>query len=90
MTFKEFDTMLFGATIIVCTDHNNLTYNTSVNDHILCQLNYVKCFGPTYIHISGDKTFLTNMFSCLHRLNDNNLLAAPSKQESYVSNFSFI
>jgi hypothetical protein len=57
MTFKEFDTMLLGAQILIHTDHKNLTYSTSINDRVLHQLNYIKQFGPAYIEIAGDDNF---------------------------------
>jgi hypothetical protein len=65
MTFKEFDTILIGAIIQIHTDHKNLTYSTSVNGGVLRQLNYIKQFGPKYLHILGEDNFLADMFSRL-------------------------
>jgi hypothetical protein len=91
MTFKEFDAMLLvGATILIHTDHKNLTYSTSISDRILHQLNYIECFGPTYIHIVGDDNFLSKMLSYLRLDNKTTPPDAPLKRESSVNNFYFI
>jgi hypothetical protein len=40
MTLKEYVTMmLLGAQIVIPTNHKNLTYKSSVNKRVLCQLN---------------------------------------------------
>lgn len=77
-TFKEFQSMLLGAQINIFTDHNNLTYSSSVNQRIVCQLNYIDKFAPKYHHIPGDKNFLANSFSHLP-IRDN--LDYPSEEE---------
>jgi hypothetical protein len=87
MVFKEFDTMLLGATIRIHTDHKNLTYTTSINDCVLRQLNYIEQFSPSFTHISGDNNFLADMFSRLPRLDDS-IPDTPSN--STVKNYSFI
>jgi hypothetical protein len=89
MVFKVFDTVLIGAVIRIHTGYKNWTYTTSVNDRVLQQLNYIKWFGPTYQHISADDNFLANIFSRLHRLDDETTLLL-NKRESTVENFSFI
>jgi hypothetical protein len=89
MTFKEFDTMLLGATNRIHTDHKNLTYTTSVNDRVLRQLNYIEQYGPSYTHITGEDNFLADMFSCLPRLDDS-IPDAPLNREKTVTNYSFI
>ena len=84
--------MLLGADIKVHTDHKNLTYTSSVNDHVLRQLNYIERFGPEYLHIAGDDNFLADMFSRLHRLDDKfiPLDSSPKKRENSIENFSFL
>jgi hypothetical protein len=92
MAFKEFNTMLLSATNCIHTNHKNLTYTTSVNDHVLGQLKYIEQFGPSYTHISGEDNFLADMFSHLPRLEDANIFIpdAPSKRENIIENVSFI
>jgi hypothetical protein len=34
------------------TNHKNLTFTTAVNDYVICQLNFMEWFHPTYHHIA--------------------------------------
>jgi hypothetical protein len=88
--FKTSDTMLSGTEITIHIDHKNLTYTSTVNDHALHQLNYVKRSGPKYQHITRDDNFLANMFSQLERLAEKySPPDTPLKRES-TNNFSFL
>jgi hypothetical protein len=58
LTFKEYATMLLGAQIIIHTDHKNLTYTSSVNKQVLCQLNCVEEFDPNICTLLETSTSL--------------------------------
>jgi hypothetical protein len=88
MTCKEYATLLLGDQIIIHTNHKNLTYTPSVNQHVLHQLNYVKRFGLKHVHISGDDNMFADMFSHIDRLLSQ--MVSPLKRESSVNNFSFL
>jgi hypothetical protein len=68
------------------TDHNNLTFTSAVNDHVIWQLNYIERFGPKYLHITGDDNFLANMFSHLSRLSNANVPVAPIQANKNTTN----
>ena len=76
--------MLLGAVLTVHTDHKNLTHRTDANQRVIRQLNYLEHFGPTYVHIAGDKNFLADMFSRLPRRDD-----IPQEKESSSSGSEF-
>jgi hypothetical protein len=91
MTCKEFEIMLLGADNIVYTDHKKLRFTTTVNERVIQQLNYIKCFGPKYMHIAGDNNFLANMFSRLAHLFNTDVPIIPlPKRESSVNGESLM
>jgi hypothetical protein len=90
MTWKEFETMLeLGPDNTIHTNHKNLTFMTAVNDCVIWQLNFVKQFSPTYVHIAGYDNFLADMYSQLSCLSDANIpVDLLPKRESTVENES--
>jgi hypothetical protein len=88
MTFKDFDAIILGAIIQVHTDHKNLTYTSSVNDHVLRQLNLIERFGPTYFHIKGKDNIISVCISHLHHQDNNSPLEILSKEATTVNHFS--
>jgi hypothetical protein len=95
MTFKEFETMLLGADITIHINHKNITFTTAFNNRVICQLNFVEGFNPTYLHIVGDDNFLADMFSRLSRLSNMDMPfeALPNRESPAsfpINNFSFL
>jgi hypothetical protein len=66
-------------------EEENLTFTTAVNDCIIQQLNYIKRFGPKYMHIAGDDNFLANMFSWLACLSDADVPIVPLPKRDSLS-----
>jgi hypothetical protein len=57
--------MVLGAQNTVHTDHKNLTYASTVNQRVICQLNYLKEHSPKYEHIPGKNNVIADSFSHL-------------------------
>jgi hypothetical protein len=71
--------MLLGAQIDIFTDNKNLTYaSTVVKQRVICQLNNLTDFLPTYHHIPGENNVFADTFSRLPHLED---IDYPSKEE---------
>ena len=62
-TLKEFKHILLGQKLIVHTDHNNLLYQKMLTDCIIqCRL-LIEEFGPTFVHIKGERNVIADALS---------------------------
>ena len=50
---KEFRSTLLGASITVCTDHKNMTFENLQTQRVIRWRNYVEEFGPKLEYIKG-------------------------------------
>ena len=57
-TLKEFKNILLGQKLIVRTDHKNLLYQKMSTDRIIQWRLLIEEFGPTFLHIKGEKMSL--------------------------------
>jgi hypothetical protein len=70
--------MLLGAGIEIFTDHKNLTYNSSANQRIIRQLNYLEEYSPRYHHLPGELNVIADVISRLPCRDD---ISYPSEEE---------
>jgi hypothetical protein len=66
-TLKYYKHMLFGHTIIVKTDHKNLTHQSSshASDRVLCQHLLLEEYGVELQYIEGEKNIVAYALSRL-------------------------
>ena len=65
-TLKEFKNILLGQKVIVHTDHKNLLYQKMSTDcNIRWRLLLIEEFGPTFLHIKGEKNVIADALSQL-------------------------
>jgi hypothetical protein len=58
VTLREFQSMLLGAELHICTDHMNI---------LLCWISYVDEYGPKIHYIEGPRNVIVDTFSRLLR-----------------------
>jgi hypothetical protein len=64
-TLKEFKNILLGQKLIVHTDHKNLLYQKMSTDRIIRWRLLIEEFGPTFLHIKGEKNVIADALSRL-------------------------
>jgi transposase InsO family protein len=64
-TLKEFKNILLGQKLIVHTDHKNLLYQKMSSDRIIRWRLLIEEFGPTFLHIKGEKNVIADALSRL-------------------------
>jgi RNase H-like domain found in reverse transcriptase len=64
-TLREFKNILLGQKLIVHTDHKNLLYQKMSTDCIIRWRLPIEEFGPTFLHIKGEKNVIADALSRL-------------------------
>jgi RNase H-like domain found in reverse transcriptase len=64
-TLKEFKNIPLGQKLIVQTDHKNLLYQKMSTDRIKRWRLLIEEFGPTFLHIEGEKNIIADALSQL-------------------------
>jgi RNase H-like domain found in reverse transcriptase len=64
-TLKEFKNILLGQKLIVHTDHKNLLYQKMSTDCVIRWRLLIEEFGPTFLHIKGERNVITDALSQL-------------------------
>jgi hypothetical protein len=64
-TLKEFKNILLGQKLMVHTDHKNLLYQKMSTDQIIRWRLLIEEFGPTFMHIKGEKNVIADALSRL-------------------------
>jgi hypothetical protein len=72
-TLKEFRDILLGQKVIVHTDHLNILYSKLPNDRITRWRLLLEKYGPTYVHIAGKNSIVTDALSKLEKDEDDKL-----------------
>jgi len=105
MTLKEYRKILWGAKLLIYTDHKNLTFRTFSIKRILRWRLYIDEFDATIQYIEGSKNVLADCFSRLPRMEkpsvgnrelqqkgrliDFNQIAVPKDDEDILDGESF-
>ncbi|KAI2491351.1 transposition [Fragilaria crotonensis] len=77
-TLKEFKNILLGQKLIVHTDHKNLLYQKMSTDRIIRWRLLIEEFGPTFLHIKGEKNVIADALSRLDANFNEKLPAEPT------------
>ena len=64
-TLKEFKNILLGQKLIVHIDHKNLLYQKMSSDRIIRWRLLIEEFGPTFVHIKGERNVIADALSRL-------------------------
>ena len=64
-TLKEFRSILLGHTIIVYTDHANLTFKNFMSKHVLYWPLYCEEYGPIFKYVPGEQNIVADALSRL-------------------------
>ena len=70
--------MLLGRKLIVHTDHKNLLYQKMSTDCIIWWRLLIEEFGPTFVHIKGEKNVIADALSRLDADFSETLPAEPT------------
>ena len=62
---KEFKNILLGQNLIVHTDHKNLLYQKMLSNRIIQWRLLIEEFGPTFVHIKGERNVIADALSRL-------------------------
>jgi hypothetical protein len=62
-TFKEFKNIILAQKLIVHTDHKNLLHQKMSTDQIIRWRLLIEEFGPTFMHIKGEKNVIADALS---------------------------
>ena len=65
---KEYHNMLYGAVLIVYTDHKNLTFQTLSQQRVRRWRLWLEDYDVTFQYIEGEKNVLADCFSRLSRM----------------------
>ena len=63
LCLKEYEKILYGAKINICTDHKNLTFKTLSIKRILCWRTYIDQYDINLCYIPGKENVLADCFS---------------------------
>jgi hypothetical protein len=85
-TLKEFRNILLGQTIIVHTDHENLTYKSFNSDRVMRWRLFIEEYSPDLRYIKGTHNVVANALSRLPKTDDHmdSLEAFYATTECYV------
>ena len=86
-TLKEFKNILLGQKLIVHTDHKNLLYQKMSTDRIIRWRLLIEEFGPTFLHIKGEKNVIADALS---RLDANFNEKLPTKPTNDYMAYIFV
>jgi hypothetical protein len=64
-TLKKFKYILLGQKLIVHTDHKNILYQKMSTDRIIRWRLLIEEYGPTFMHIKGEKNVIADALSRL-------------------------
>jgi hypothetical protein len=79
-TLKEFRNILLGQTIIVHTDHKNLTFKELNNERVMRWRLYIEEYSPDLRYIKGVKNVVANALS---RLDKDDMVPEDSLESYY-------
>ena len=75
MVLKKYRTMLYGAELLIYTDHKNLTFDNFNTQRVLRWRCYIEEYHPRLFYIEGKSNILADAFSRLPREDNHNAKA---------------